>query len=135
MATITDKTVNNMAATEPIADEKASASGRLITITIIMLIGLFIIYIYHEYLKPSRDRALAKYERVHKVAETYKRKKDNGESIPDYDVDELQQSLNKVKNILTDELKIAPTDSMLLAAMGNINDDLDMFNLTVKPTE
>ena len=46
MATITDKTVNNMAATEPIADEKASASGRLITITIIMLIGLFIIYIY-----------------------------------------------------------------------------------------
>jgi hypothetical protein len=113
--------------------EQASTAKRLMNMTIIVIIGILIIYIYHEYLKPSYDRALTKYERVHRVAEVYKRKKDNNESIPIYDVDELQQALIKVKGIIEEELKKKPDDVLLKTALSTLIEDLSMFEIPVVP--
>jgi hypothetical protein len=104
------------------------ANGRLITLTIIILVGLLIIYIYHECLKPSYDRALVQHERVHKIAELYKQKKSSGEKIPDYNIDDLKQSLIKVKNILIHELLLKPNDTTLNVALSNIEEDLEFVN-------
>ena len=101
-----------------------SASARLTVLTAIVIIGILFIYIYHEFLKPSYDRALAKYERIHKVTNVYRRKKSDGEEIQQYDTNDLKKALNRVKKILEEELILQPNDTVLQVALSDIEDDL-----------
>ena len=107
---------------------------KLTFLTALLIIGLLIIFIYHEYLRPSYNIALTKAYRMHKLIATYKNRVDNGIDVPSYYLDNIRIDLEKVQKILDDELLKNPDDPSLLAASGDLTDDYYIINPTNEQT-
>ena len=105
-----------------------SANDRLTFLTALVIIGLLLIYLYHEHLRPRYNIVLTKADRAHRLSTMYKKKIDDGEVIDDYNKDEVKQALYKVYEMVILELRNRPNDPALLIAIDDLEQDIDFIN-------